>query len=84
MGEALQFLRERGEGGGLAVIFDVPVVDYGRFDSDFMVDNENCEANEYDIEKWKAGEKKLYACRLHVWLKVQTERDLTPTECEIA
>ena len=58
--------------------------DYGRFDCDFMVDNENCEANEYDKEKWKAGEKKLYACRVHVWLKVQTERDLAPTECEIA
>ena len=27
MGEALQLLRQRGEGGGLAVVFDMAVVD---------------------------------------------------------
>ena len=52
----------------------------GRFDMSVMVDADNCEATEHDIEEWKAGRKRLWACQISVYLGVCTQRDLTPEE----
>ena len=52
----------------------------GRFDISVMVDADNCEATEHDIEEWKAGRKRLWACQISVYLGVCAERDLTPEE----
>ena len=52
----------------------------GRFDISVMVDAENCEATEHDIEEWKAGRKRLWACQISIYLGVCTHRDLTPEE----
>lgn len=58
---------------------DIPE-EAGRFDISVMVDADNCEATEYDIEEWKAGRKRLWACQVSVYLGVCAERDLTPEE----
>ena len=52
----------------------------GRFDISVMVDADNCEATKSDIEEWKAGRKRLWACQISVYLGVCAERDLTPDE----
>ena len=52
----------------------------GRFDISVMVNADNCEATEHDIEEWKAGRKRLWACQISVYLGVCTHRDLTPEE----
>lgn len=52
-----------------------------KFVTDIMVDGINCEATKNEIELWKEGEKRLWNCRLTVWLGVQTEaRELTEDE----
>ena len=62
---------------------DIPE-DAGRFDiSVMMVDADNCEATEHDIEEWKAGRKRLWACQISVYLGVCAERDLTPEEVAV-
>lgn len=58
---------------------DIPE-EAGRFDISVMVDADNCEATEYDIEEWKAGRKRLWACQISVYLGVCAERNLTPEE----
>lgn len=58
---------------------DIPE-EAGRFDISVMVDVNNCEATEHDIEEWKAGRKRLWACQIYVYLGVCTQRDLTPEE----
>ena len=58
---------------------DIPE-EAGRFDISVMVDADNCEATEYDIEEWKAGRKRLWACQISIYLGVCAERDLTPEE----
>ena len=52
----------------------------GRFDISVMVDADNCEATKSEIEEWKAGRKRLWACQVSVYLGVCAERDLTPEE----
>lgn len=52
-----------------------------RFDTDIIVDGENCEATQNEIESWKSGNKRLWCCHLAVFLKVQSvPRDLTDDE----
>ena len=58
---------------------DIPE-EAGRFDISVMVDADNCEATEYDIEEWKAGRKRLWACQISVYLGVCAERNLTTEE----
>lgn len=52
----------------------------GRFDISVMVDADNCAATRSEIEEWKAGRKRLWACQVSVYLGVCAERDLTPEE----
>ena len=52
----------------------------GRFDISVMVDADNCEATKSEIEAWKQGRKRLWACQVSVYLGVCAERDLTPEE----
>ena len=52
----------------------------GRFDLSVMVDANNAEATPSEIEAWKAGHKRLWACQVSVYLGVCAERDLTPEE----
>lgn len=54
--------------------------DFSRFDGDIMVDESNSQASRSEIEKWKAGKKRLWSCRVIVWLEVRTSRDLTEEE----
>ena len=61
---------------------DIPE-EAGRFDISVMVDDDNCEANEHDIEEWKAGRKRLWRCQISVYLGVCAERDLTPEEVAV-
>ena len=58
---------------------DIPE-EAGRFDISVMVDADNYEATEHDIEEWKAGRKRLWACQISIYLGVCAERDLTPEE----
>ena len=58
---------------------DIPE-EAGRFDISVMVDADNYEATEHDIEEWKAGRKRLWACQISVYLGVCAERELTPEE----
>ena len=52
----------------------------GRFDISVMVDEDNYEATRSEIEEWKDGRKRLWACQVSVYLGVCSERDLTPEE----
>lgn len=52
----------------------------GRFDISVMVDDENAEATSSEIEAWKAGRKRLWACQVSVYLGVCAERALTLEE----
>ena len=52
----------------------------GRFDLSVMVDADNAEATPSEIEAWKAGRKRLWACQVSVHLGVCAERDLTLEE----
>lgn len=52
----------------------------GRFDISVMVDADNCEATRSEIEEWKAGRKRLWACQVSVYLGVCAERELTLEE----
>lgn len=58
---------------------DIPE-EAGCFDISVMVDADNCEATRSEIEEWKAGRKRLWACQVSVYLGVCSERDLTPEE----
>ena len=52
----------------------------GRFDGDVLVDVDNNEAGKWDVEKWKAGEKKLWNCHIRVYLVIGTTRDFTESD----
>lgn len=54
--------------------------EYGRFDGDVLVDVDNSEASKWDIEKWKAGEEKLWNCHVRVYLGIKTTRDFTESD----
>ena len=55
--------------------------EYGRFDFQTMVDENNCEASTFEIERWKEGEKRLWSCTLFVYLEIRDKRELTCEEC---
>lgn len=55
----------------------------GRFDFSALVDVNNCEASKSQMEQWKNGDLKLYACSMSAYLTVQAERDLNIAECNI-
>jgi len=52
----------------------------GRFDGDFLVDNENSEASPGEIEAWKKGEKRLWNCHAVVRLEVRSVRPFGPDD----
>ena len=54
---------------------DIPE-EAGRFDISVMVDADT----KSEIEAWKQGRKRLWACQVSVYLGVCAERDLTPEE----
>lgn len=54
--------------------------EYGRFDGDVLVDNENSEASPGEIEEWKKGEKRLWNCHIVVRLEVRSVRPFGPAD----
>ena len=54
----------------------------GRFDTDILVDNDNSEADESQIEKWKIGKMKLWNCHIIVNLGIRSLREFTMEELE--
>ena len=56
--------------------------DYGRFDTDILVDESNCEATDEEIKWWKEGKKRLWNCHIEVWLGVKTVRSFSEEEIE--
>ena len=55
--------------------------EFGRFDFQTLVDENNCEASEDEIKMWRRGHKKLWACTLSVYLEIRAKRELTEEEC---
>ena len=51
--------------------------EFNRFDGDVMVDEANSQATEFQLEKWKKGEQKLWNCHIHVYLEIHTMREFT-------
>lgn len=51
--------------------------DFGRFDSDVLVDADNSEVSRSEIEKWRKGEIPLWNCHIIVHLEVRTIREMT-------
>ena len=54
--------------------------EYGLFNGNVLVDDDNSQASPSEIEKWKKGEKRLWSCYLHVRLEVRTVRELAPAD----
>ena len=54
--------------------------EYGRFDGDVLVDDENVEASPDEIEKWKEGEKRLWNCHILVRLEIRSVRPFGPDD----
>lgn len=52
----------------------------GRFDGDFLVDDENSEASPGEIEEWNKGEKRLWNCHVVVRLEVRSVRPFGPDD----
>lgn len=55
----------------------------GRFDFSTLVRSDTTEADANDIELWKNGKRKLWACDVTVRLVVRNERKLTADELNI-
>lgn len=55
----------------------------GRFDFSTLVREDTTEADADDIEQWKKGERKLWACDITAYLIVRNERELTAEELNI-
>ena len=53
--------------------FDEDYPDATRFDSCFMVDEDNSQASSEQIEEWKKGERRLWCCNVSVWLCVRQD-----------
>ena len=51
--------------------------EYGRFDGDVMVNNDNSQASKGEIEAWQKGETKLWNCHIHVYLEIRAVREFT-------
>jgi hypothetical protein len=56
--------------------------DYGRFDTDILVDESNCQATDEEIKWWKEGKKRLWNCHIEVRLGVKTVRNFSEEEIE--
>ena len=56
--------------------------EFGRFDGDVLVNNDNAQASPSEIEKWKKGEQKLWNCHVHVYLEIRTVREFTLEDAE--
>jgi len=56
--------------------------DFGRFDGDVMVDDNNAQASKSEIEAWKRKERKLWNCHLRVYLEVRAVREFTLEDAE--
>ena len=54
--------------------------EYGRFDGDVLVDDENTEATPDEIEEWKKGEKRLWNCHIVVRLEIRSIRPFGPDD----
>lgn len=54
--------------------------EYGRFDGDVLVNDENSEASSDEIEKWKKGEKRLWNCHILVRLEIRSIRPFGPDD----
>lgn len=54
--------------------------EYGRFDCDVLVNDENSEASSDEIKKWKKGEKRLWNCHLVVRLEIRSVRPFGPDD----
>lgn len=54
--------------------------EYGRFDGDVLVDDENSEASPGEIEAWKKGEKRLWNCHIVVRLEIRSVRSFGPDD----
>ena len=63
--------------------FDEDYENATRFDSCFMVDEDNCEASPSEIEAWKRGEKRLWCCDVSVMLCRRTDSRLSDDECRL-
>ena len=56
--------------------------DFGRFDGDVLVDENNAQASKSEIEAWKSKERKLWNCHLRVYLEVRAVREFTLEDAE--
>ena len=54
--------------------------EYGRFDGDVLVNDENSEASSDEIEKWKKDEKRLWNCHILVRLEIRSVRPFGPDD----
>lgn len=54
--------------------------EYGRFDGDVLVNEENSEASPDEIEEWKKGEKRLLNCHILVRLEIRSVRPFGPDD----
>jgi len=56
--------------------------EYGRFDTDVLVDENNNELTKEEIEMWKRGEKRAWNCHICAYLGIMSVRNFTKKEIE--